>query len=64
MKKSTIFFFSAMMLFLGIVIGFLASPAKNGVNICNRSKNHGFPHAKPFSAKGCCSSDDTEDDEY
>jgi hypothetical protein len=59
MKKSTVFFISATMLLVGVIIGFLTSPVKRGISVGNRS----FPVSHPFPPRGCCASKDEEEEE-
>lgn len=59
MKKSTIVLLSTTMLLLGIVIGFLTSPVKHGINVGNRSGNHGIPISKD---NHCCANEFVEED--
>jgi hypothetical protein len=39
MKKSTAILLSTMVFFLGIVLGFLVAPIKNGISIGNNNGN-------------------------
>jgi hypothetical protein len=45
MKKGTAILFSAIMIFLGIIIGFLFAPIKNGINM-NIGSNSGNEYEK------------------
>jgi len=47
MKKSTGFLLSTAMLLLGIIVGFLFSPVKGGLNIGNNSGNQ-YPKSDEY----------------
>ncbi|WP_078552163.1 hypothetical protein [Bacillus alkalicellulosilyticus] len=48
MKKSEIFTWTAMAFSMGIALGFLLSPAKNGFgNNCGNTTNHYYQNDKP-----------------
>lgn len=58
MRKREIFLLSALMLLLGLVIGFLTAPIKQGICIGNNSGNNNMG-----KIESCCEDDELDDDE-